>query len=112
MNSLLTQHTAAVKRRTIGSYLWFALMVGAWAMFLGLLVFSEPTLEDLWERLRELPLLGEGLVWLLFFPLVLGLAVWTSDWEAWLRLLLVAGFALAWSAAFFPRQIATKERAR
>jgi hypothetical protein len=46
------------------------------------------------------------------FPLVLGLAVWNSDWEAWLRLLLVAGFALAWSAAFFPRQAATKERAR
>jgi hypothetical protein len=112
MNKVLTQHTTAAKRRTIGGYLWFALMVGAWAVFLGLLVFSEPRLQDLWERLRELPLLGERLLWLVLFPLVLGLAVWNSDWEACLRLLLVAGFALAWSAAFFPRQAATKERAR
>jgi hypothetical protein len=112
VNNVLTQHTAAVGRRTIGSYVWFALMAGGWAVFLGLLLFSEPTLQELWERLRQLPLLGEGVVWILLFPLVLALAVWNSDREGWLRLLLVAGFALAWSAAFFPRPTATKRRAQ
>lgn len=94
-------HTTA--RRIRGGWIWFALMVAAWAAFFALLVLSDPTLAELWVDVRDLPLLGEALAWLAFFPLVLALAVWNADWEAWLRLLLVACFALGWSAAFFPR---------
>jgi hypothetical protein len=91
-------------RPRLSGFVWFGLMVGAWAVFFGLLLFSEQTLGDLWSSVRDLPLLVEGIVWLLLFPLVLGLAVWNGEWETWLRLLLVVCFALGWSIAFYPRR--------
>ena len=96
----------AQKRRTLGGWIWFAAMIGGWALFFGLVLFSEATLSDLWEELGSWPLVVEGLVWLLLFPLVLATAVWESSWDDWLRLLLVCCFALAWSAMFVPRRTA------
>jgi hypothetical protein len=102
MSDALT-HESALARRTIGGYVWFALMIGGWILFFALLAFSEPTLGELWHDVRDLPLVVEGLVWLLFFPFILALGVWDSSWETWLRLLLVSCFAFAWSFAFWPR---------
>jgi len=51
------------------------------------------------------------LVWFALFPFVLGLTVWDSSWEPWLRALLVATFAVGWSLAFYPwrrRQATTR----
>jgi hypothetical protein len=79
-------------------------MVGAWIAFFALLLFSEATLGELWRDVRDLPLLVEGAVWLALFPLVLALGVWDSGLAEWVRLVLVCTFALAWSAAFFPRR--------
>jgi hypothetical protein len=93
-----------MSRRTVGGYVWFALMVGGWAAFFALLVFSQSTVSELWRELRDLPVVVEGLVWLLLFPFVLATAVWEAAWETWLRLLLVCTFALVWSALFFPRK--------
>jgi hypothetical protein len=94
----------AVARRPLSGWIWFALIIGGWSAFLVLVLFSESALSNLWEGLRDLPLLVEGLVWLLFFPLVLATAVWESSWETWLRVLLVACFTLGWSLAFLPRR--------
>jgi hypothetical protein len=91
-------------RRTIGGYVWFVLIIGGWSLFFVLVLFSESTLDELWIDLRDLPLLVEGLVWFLLFPLVLATAVWESSWESWLRLLLVSCFSLGWSFAFWPRK--------
>jgi hypothetical protein len=46
----------AQKRRTLGGWMWFAAMIGGWALFFGLLLFSEATLSDLWHELRGWPL--------------------------------------------------------
>jgi hypothetical protein len=78
-------------------------MVGGWGVFFALLVLAEGTLSALWDSLRELPLLVEGLIWVLLFPLVLATGVWESSWQTWPRLLLVVCFAVGWSLAFFPR---------
>jgi hypothetical protein len=91
-------------RRTLGGWIWFAAMVGGWVFFFALVLFYESTLSDLWNELRSWPLIVEGLVWLLLFPLVLATAVWESSWDTWLRVLLVCCFAVAWSAMFFPRR--------
>jgi hypothetical protein len=78
-------------------------MVGGWSLFFALVLFGESTLSDLWEGLRDLPIVVEGLVWLLLFPLVLATGVWESSWQTWVRVVLVACFAVGWSIAFFPR---------
>jgi hypothetical protein len=93
-----------MSRRTVGGYVWFALMLGGWTVFFVLLVFAQSTVGELWRELRDLPIVVEGLVWLLLFPFVLATAVWESSWDEWLRLLLVSMFALVWSALFFPRK--------
>jgi hypothetical protein len=99
----LTQ--APITRRSrIGGWIWFALMVGGWIMFLGVLFFSEATLGELRESVRDLPFVPEILLWLALFPYVLALTVWDSSWEDWLRLALVTCFAVGWSFAFYPRQ--------
>ena len=91
-------------RRPIGGLAWFAAMVSGWLTFYALLLFSEQTLSDLWQWIRALPLLVEGLVWLLAFPFVLALGIWDSTWETGLRLLLVGCCAVGWSLAFWPRK--------
>lgn len=90
--------------RPTGGLVWFAAMVSGWLTFCGLLFFSEQSLSDLWHWIRALPLLVEGLVWLVAFPFVFALGIWDSTWETWLRLLLVGGCAVGWSLAFWPRK--------
>ena len=88
-------------RRAVG-YSWFAAMVGGWAAFFILMAASQPTLVELHDRVRGLPLLVEGLVWLVFFPYTLGLAIWDSSWPEGVRFALVTCCALGWSLAFYP----------
>ena len=90
-------------RSPLSGWIWLAAMVGSWVVFFYLALFRESTLAEIWQAIRDLPLLVEGIVWLLFFPLVLGTAVWESSWETWLRALLVICFAAGWSFAFVPR---------
>ena len=90
-------------RSPLSGWIWFGAMVGSWVVFFFLALFRESTLAEIWQAIRDLPLLVEGIVWLLFFPLVLGTAVWESSWETWLRAFLVTCFAAGWSLAFFPR---------
>jgi hypothetical protein len=90
-------------RRRVGGYVWFALMVGGWAVLLTLIAFSDSTLAGLYADLRALPLLVELFVWFLTFPFALALTVWESAWEPATRIALVVCISIAWSALFFPR---------
>jgi hypothetical protein len=91
-------------RRTVGSYIWFALMLGGWAAFLSLITFSDATLTTLYDDLRSLPVLVEVLVWFLTFPFTLALTVWESSWESSTRFGFVVCIAIAWSVMFVPRK--------
>jgi hypothetical protein len=91
-------------KRSHSGLAWFGAMVGGWLAFFALLLVSEQALGDLWHGIRDLPLLVEGLVWLLAFPFVLALGIWDSAWETALRLLLVSGCAIGWSLVFWPRK--------
>jgi hypothetical protein len=81
--------------------LWFAWMVGLWAVFFTL-VFAD-RLEVVWNAIRQLPIVVEVLAWIAFLPWMLGMAVWTSGWVGWLRVLLVFCFAVGWTVASIPR---------
>ena len=80
---------------------WFAFMLAMWLLFFALVFASR--LDGLWAAIRDLPLIAQIILWVPFLPWMLGMAVWTSGLAAWLRVLLVACFAIGWTIAFIPR---------
>ncbi|MEI8406559.1 MULTISPECIES: hypothetical protein [unclassified Kribbella] len=88
-------------RVTTGSKVWFVWMVGMWVAFFVLL--RADRLDALASSIRDLPWFAEIFVWLLFFPWVLGTAVWTGDLSESVRVLLVVIFAAGWTIVSIPR---------
>ena len=80
-------------------FIVFALMWGAFAV---VLVGSQGSLDAAWQWVRDLPLVVQGVVWLLFLPVMLGLWIWETSWPFVLRVVLVAGLA-GWTLLIFPR---------
>lgn len=80
---------------------WFTWMTGLWIVFFVLM--QQGRLDDLAAWIRDLPIVVEILVWLVFFPQVLATAVWTSGWSEGLRVTLVVLFVLAWTVVSIPR---------
>lgn len=77
----------------------FALL---WITFGVALVFGNGTVDAAWEAIRDLPLVVEGLVWVLFLPVMAGLWVWESALPVLLRALLVMALA-GWTLLVFPK---------
>jgi hypothetical protein len=89
-------------RRPIGATLWFLWMVGMWMAFFALLFADQ--LDEIWRLVRDLPLVAEIVLWVLFLPWMLGMAVWTTSWATWVRVALVACFAVGWTVVSIPRR--------
>ena len=90
-----------LERRPLGATIWFVWMVAMWVGFFVLIVADR--LDNVWHWARDLPLLVELVMWLLTFPWLLGTAVWESSWAPWLRVGLVASFAIGWTLISIPR---------
>jgi hypothetical protein len=88
-------------RRPIGPTLWFLWMVGMWVAFFALLFADQ--LDEIWRWVRDLPLVAEIVLWVLFLPWMLGMAVSTTSWATWIRVALVACFAVGWTVVSIPR---------
>ena len=86
----------------VGGVGWLVFMVGMWIAFFVALLGDR--LADVWHWARDLPLVLELGLWLLTFPWLLGTAVCESSWAAWLRIVLVASFAIAWTLISIPRE--------
>jgi hypothetical protein len=100
---------ATRQRRPIGATLWFLWMVGMWIAFFALLFADQ--LDEIWRLVRDLPLVAEIVLWVLFLPWMLGTAVWTTSWPMWIRVALVACFAVGWTVVSIPRRTSkTKPR--
>ena len=54
------------------------------------LAASQQTLDDVRASIRDLPLVVEGVVWLLEFPFLLGLDIWQASWDEAVRLTVIA----------------------
>jgi hypothetical protein len=95
--------------RPIGATLWFLWMVGMWMAFFALLFADQ--LDEIWRAVRDLPFVAEMVLWVLFLPWMLGMAVWTTSWATWIRVALVACFAVGWTLVSIPRRTSkTKPR--
>jgi hypothetical protein len=101
-NSQATTPPPARPRRTVGAILWFLWMVGMWLAFFALLWADQ--LDEVWSWIRDLPLIAEIVLWIAFLPWMLGMAVWTSSWATWIRVVLVVLFAVGWIVVSIPRR--------
>jgi hypothetical protein len=80
------------------------IMAGGWIAFFAALIVSQQTLEDVWTAVRDLPLAVKGVVWLLAFPFLVGLAIWQASWEQPVRVVAVAVLAVSYTYMFMPRE--------
>jgi hypothetical protein len=71
-----------------------------WAAFAIGLIWSQGSVDAAWGWLRGLPLVMQGVMWLLLLPVTAGLWIWETSWPLILRLVLVAGLA-GWSLLIF-----------
>jgi hypothetical protein len=85
----------------------FAIFAAIWVAFGAALIWSQGSIDAAWQAIRELPILVQGVVWLLLLPVMLGLWVWETTWPLALRLLLVIGIG-GWNLmVFLPRALVT-----
>ena len=103
MSTSAVRHPSVRTPSGLFAYASFAIMAGGWVAFAVALVASQHTLDDAWTSVRDLPLVVEGMVWLLGFPFLIGLAVWHASWDEAVRLTVIAVFALAYTYMFVPR---------
>jgi len=82
--------------------------VGLWIAFAWALIASQGSLDATWQWIHALPLLLQGVVWLLFLPVVAGLWVYETTWPFVLRIVLIASIG-GWNIwMFLPRGILGK----
>lgn len=74
----------------------FALFALLWIAFGFGLVASQGSIDAAWQWLRQLPMLAQAVIWLLFLPVAAGLWVWETAWPFIVRLTLVGSLA-AWA---------------
>jgi hypothetical protein len=83
----------------------FAVFAVVWVAFGTALIWSQGSLDAAWQWVRALPLIVQGIVWLLFLPVMFGLWVWETTWPLFLRLVLIVGVA-GWNLiVFLPRAL-------
>jgi hypothetical protein len=84
----------------VSSGIAFVAFAVLWIVFAWALITSQGSLDAAWHWVRALPLIVQGLVWLLFLPVVLALWVWETAWPLVLRIVVVLGLA-GWSLLIF-----------
>ena len=78
----------------------FVLFAVLWAAFAIGIVWSQGSVDQAWQAIRDLPLILQLVVWLLFLPVMIGLWVWESTWPIIVRVVLVVGLA-GWNLFMF-----------
>jgi ABC-type amino acid transport system permease subunit len=86
----------------------FAIFAVIWIAFAAALIFSQGSVDQAWQTIRELPLIVQIVVWVLFLPVMIGLWVWETSWPLIVRLVLVVGVA-GWNLfMFLPKALQAK----
>jgi hypothetical protein len=86
----------------------FVVFAVIWAAFAVGVVASQGSVDQAWQAIRDLPLVVQIVVWVLFLPAMVGLWVWETTWPLIVRLVLVAGIA-GWNLlVFLPKALQAK----
>jgi hypothetical protein len=78
----------------------FGLFAIIWIAFAAGLIWSQGSVDQAWKAIRELPLIVQVIVWVLFLPVMIGLWIWETSWPLIVRLILVLGIA-GWNLLVF-----------
>jgi hypothetical protein len=78
----------------------FGLFAIIWIAFAVGLIWSQGSLDQAWTFIRDLPLIIQIAVWVLFLPVMIGLWIWETSWPLVVRLVLVVGVA-GWNLLMF-----------
>jgi len=106
-SSVAATTTAATKATPTATelafnYLMFGMSVVITAAF-AYYLFGEPSrLTEAWDWVRQLPLLVQLVLWLLFLPWMFALWVLAQPWAVALRLIVVVGTLLFTEYLLFP----------
>ena len=77
------------------------LVFGAlWIAFGVALVRRPARIDATWRHLRALPLVVQAIAWVLFLPVLAGIAIWHTGWPQLVRVVLVGGLA-GWNVLMF-----------
>ena len=71
----------------------FGIFAIIWIAFAAGLIWSQGSLDQAWNAIRNLPLVIQVVVWVLFLPVMIGLWIWETSWPLVVRLVLVVGVA-------------------
>lgn len=83
----------------------FGIFALLWLAFAAALIWSQGSLDQAWAWFGGLPLIVQGVVGLLFLPVVVGLWIWETAWPEVVRLVLVGGVAVVNLYLFLPRAL-------
>jgi hypothetical protein len=78
----------------------FGIFAIIWVAFAAGLIWSQGSLDQAWQTVRDLPLIARAVVWVLFLPVMVGLWAWETTWPLIVRLLVVLGVA-GWNLLIF-----------
>jgi hypothetical protein len=86
----------------------FVVFAILWVAFAAGLIFSQGSVDQAWQTIRDLPLIVQVVIWVLFLPVMVGLWVWETSWPLIVRLVLVLGVA-GWNLLIFlPKALQAK----
>jgi ABC-type amino acid transport system permease subunit len=81
----------------------FGVFALIWIAFGAGLLWSQGSVDQVWETIRGLPLIVQAVVWLLFLPVMIGIWIWETSWPLIVRVILVVAIA-GWNLlVFLPR---------
>ena len=84
----------------------FVIFAALWAAFGAGLIWSHGSVDAAWDSIRALPLVIQGIVWILFLPVMAGMWIWETTWPLFMRLLLIVSLA-GWNLLVFPRALSS-----
>jgi hypothetical protein len=91
-----------------GNGILFAIFAIIWVAFTVGLIFSQGSVDQAWQTIRDLPLVIQIGVWVLFLPVMIGLWVWETSGPLVVRLVLGVGVA-GWNLSMFlPKALQAK----
>jgi hypothetical protein len=86
----------------------FAIFAFIWIVFAAGLIWSQGSIDQAWQSIRDLPLIVQVAVWVLFLPVMVGLWAWETTWPFIVRLIVVIGIA-GWNLlVLLPRALQAK----
>lgn len=80
----------------------FFVVAALWFTFLAVMFIDGERLTDLWAAFRDQFLVLQVIEAVLLLPWALGLAIWNTDWDLWVRYIAITGTAWTTAYLFYP----------